>query len=355
MAPRILDGLNEQSCFYNPSVDSTRRRATVPDPSCTSTDPSLYDHYSVFSSKGRAPSQPLMASSQTFDHTLQDPYRTWPHSPLDITDFTSQWAYFQPQPNQPLIFDPVPNTNQSPFGLDESHLTSNISPSHCTYTYETVASLLPPSMHGNDMDFAANSDGFPLHHPFEKPTSQTHRSAPPVLPDHSHPSQNSFLRSADPSQLTSNNPIHDVAGAATRKSKSSSRPALKSCTNCGVTTTPMWRRNPSTHELLCNACGIYLQTRNKRRPLELCSGSASSDDGSDDAASQLDDAAAEAAQEDWKGRVCDHCSTKVTSVWRRGGDGRQLCNACGVYVRMKGKERPLHLRSNKVKPRFKHI
>jgi hypothetical protein len=347
MPPRILDGLNEQSCFYNPLADSTRKCPSVPAQSHTQANPSFYSSYSGFDSK--APSQLTMAPSQNLDHAGQDPYHTWPHSPLHITDFNSQWAYFQPQNNQSLGFDAVPSIGEDLFGLDSRRMTSNASPSHFSYTYETVASLLPTSMQGNAMDYSANPEGLLLHHPFDDATAQAPRTAPPTLLDHtqSH-AQNPFSR------VTNSAAPNRTQDAATSTRKSKSRPQ-KACTNCGVTTTPMWRRNPSTHELLCNACGIYLQTRNKRRPLELCSGSASSDDGSDDAASHLDDAAAETSQEDWKGRVCDHCATKVTSVWRRSGDGRQLCNACGVYVRMKGKERPLHLRSNKVKPRFKHI
>jgi hypothetical protein len=31
-----------------------------------------------------------------------------------------------------------------------------------------------------------------------------------------------------------------------------------------------------------------------------------------------------------------------------------LCNACGVYLRLRGKERPLSLKRNKIKPRTKH-
>ncbi|KAJ7851194.1 hypothetical protein B0H13DRAFT_2284690 [Mycena leptocephala] len=54
------------------------------------------------------------------------------------------------------------------------------------------------------------------------------------------------------------------------------------------------------------------------------------------------------------GPECSHCHTHQTSVWRRNKDGDQVCNACGVYQRLRGKERPLSLRKNKVKPRAKH-
>jgi hypothetical protein len=41
-------------------------------------------------------------------------------------------------------------------------------------------------------------------------------------------------------------------------------------------------------------------------------------------------------------------------VWRRSKTGARLCNACGVYARLRGRDRPLTLRRNKIKPRCKH-
>lgn len=40
------------------------------------------------------------------------------------------------------------------------------------------------------------------------------------------------------------------------------------CTNCGTTTTPLWRRNPEGHPL-CNACGLFLKLHGVVRPLSL--------------------------------------------------------------------------------------
>ena len=44
------------------------------------------------------------------------------------------------------------------------------------------------------------------------------------------------------------------------------------CTNCGTSTTPLWRRNPEGHPL-CNACGLYYKLHNTLRPLSLKSDS----------------------------------------------------------------------------------
>ncbi|KAI8071920.1 GATA zinc finger-domain-containing protein, partial [Thamnidium elegans] len=37
------------------------------------------------------------------------------------------------------------------------------------------------------------------------------------------------------------------------------------CSNCGTTTTPLWRRAPNG-DTICNACGLYLKARNTLRP-----------------------------------------------------------------------------------------
>jgi len=129
-------------------------------------------------------------------------------------------------------------------------------------------------------------------------------------------------------------------------------PGPKSCAHCHTTTTPMWRREPQTARPLCNACGLYMQQRNMRRPQELIdadgpspsSHSPSSDPSSASSSSALP----------YDGPECSHCHTHITSVWRRNKAGDQVCNACGVYLRLKGKERPLDLaqKRNKIKPRL---
>jgi hypothetical protein len=126
----------------------------------------------------------------------------------------------------------------------------------------------------------------------------------------------------------------------TPNSKHSSPPSKgKICSHCKATSTPLWRRDPRTQNQLCNACGLYLQQRNKLRPQQLIDA---------DADEPLD------IPYDPNAPECSHCHTRNTSVWRRSKDGAQLCNACGVYRRLRGKDRPLSLRRNRIKPRTKH-
>lgn len=117
--------------------------------------------------------------------------------------------------------------------------------------------------------------------------------------------------------------------------------SVKMCSHCHATSTPLWRREPTTLKPLCNACGLYLQQRNKLRPQELID-------------ADIDDESSDDSVGDGTGPECSHCHTHNTSVWRRSKSGAQLCNACGVYVRLRGKDRPLSLKRNKIKPRSKH-
>ncbi|SAL95284.1 hypothetical protein [Absidia glauca] len=60
-----------------------------------------------------------------------------------------------------------------------------------------------------------------------------------------------------------NNDIEPCSSSATTSDNGTT--SLTSCSNCGTTTTPLWRRSPQG-EIICNACGLYLKARNTTRP-----------------------------------------------------------------------------------------
>ncbi|CAN6608435.1 hypothetical protein TRVA0_003S04478 [Trichomonascus vanleenenianus] len=50
--------------------------------------------------------------------------------------------------------------------------------------------------------------------------------------------------------------------------KAQATPSAQFCSNCGTTRTPLWRRAPDG-STICNACGLYLKSRNAQRPVHL--------------------------------------------------------------------------------------
>ncbi|TFK96201.1 hypothetical protein BDV98DRAFT_576566 [Pterulicium gracile] len=215
-------------------------------------------------------------------------------SPLSIPTSpsgTSCAPSFAPTPSLPT---PPPSSTSSPQALPTSlpsHPASRSSPSVHTLPFRCEPS--------------ASTDR----------QSCTSRSATPLLP--TPPLAPQTLPSIDVllDELTSNE---------------ASTP--RECSHCKIQNSPLWRRHPETYALLCNACGLYLQANHELRPRRL-----------------IDEEEAPPPTSD--GKICSHCNTTTTSVWRRGGDGQMLCNACGVYYRLRGRARPLELRADRVKRR----
>ncbi|KAI8388351.1 uncharacterized protein BYT42DRAFT_559803 [Radiomyces spectabilis] len=168
---------------------------------------------------------------------------------------------------------------------------------------------------------------------------------PPSVSPSSHPkpsfsSHTSVSQSVPTSRATSPSPDGPDTVPGTRIINSSpSEGKNPICSNCGTSTTPLWRRS-TEDELLCNACGLYLKLHNAPRPRHLKPHTMRNKDGrpgtEDETPVQT---------------VCSNCATTTTPLWRRDIEGSPLCNACGLYLKLHHEKRPLSMKTDVIKKR----
>lgn len=160
---------------------------------------------------------------------------------------------------------------------------------------------------------------------------------------------------------------------------------VTSCSNCGTTTTPLWRRSP-LGETICNACGLYYKARNTTRPVWL------KRNASKRPKSNIINPIALAPrisptpllapappivtmhqpqqqqqqqQQHHQTKpplsvqkeitqdclVCANCQTTTTPLWRRDESGQPICNACGLYFKLHSVHRPITMKRSTIKRR----
>ncbi|GAB5593517.1 hypothetical protein Unana1_08417 [Umbelopsis nana] len=101
------------------------------------------------------------------------------------------------------------------------------------------------------------------------------------------PSTSSCPTSMPNSPIGSPHVEHRVLGASPSWDTGAKPTIQKSiCSNCSATSTPLWRRS-ANDELLCNACGLYLKLHNAPRPKTMKTSSVRKDVKADENAVQL--------------------------------------------------------------------
>lgn len=182
--------------------------------------------------------------------------------------------------------------------------------------------------------------------------------------------------------------------------------SVTSCSNCGTTSTPLWRRSPQG-ETICNACGLYLKARNTTRPPWLKRNSnkrpavpsmpvalapapiamklpihtlpnlvpiqkmpitttastttITSNNNSNNTLSSLsnnnnnekenNNDLDKSSNDGNRNMICFNCNTNTTPLWRRDGDGNTICNACGLYYKLHNVHRPITMKRSIIKRR----
>lgn len=195
-------------------------------------------------------------------------------------------------------------------------------------------------------------------------------SATPV-----NPSIAAITSDHESSPTSNTNSVNDLSAPAPSHSitqmQAEMNTAVLTCTNCGTTTTPLWRRDEAGNDI-CNACRLYYMLHGDHRLAEIkrvpstlspvvldMSATSAAVHGSPSTTTtslllgapvnpsfSANSSGYDADHESYSTSndtnsgtsplTCSSCGTSETLLWRRDSAGKDLCSACGLYYKLHG-------------------
>lgn len=157
----------------------------------------------------------------------------------------------------------------------------------------------------------------------------------------------------------------------TPKKREANQVSATVCSNCGTTTTPLWRRSPNG-EIICNACGLYLKAKktlrppvmnNRTRPTSSTAQQVRPLPGTCPGEGQCNGTGGSPScagcpvlnQAMQATLMCANCRTTHTPLWRKDEEGNTICNACGLYYKLHGTHRPVSMKRSLIRRRKRII